>query len=69
MGISNTFATVPGFVAPALVNAIATAPTTHMGLLRHQWRILFVIFATVHAVGAVFYVVFASGERVWWDNA
>jgi len=39
MGITNTFATIPGFVTPLLTNMITTAdPDTEPELLKEQWR-------------------------------
>jgi MFS family permease len=67
MGISNTFGTVPGFVAPQVTDMITTAdPLTQPGLLKQQWRLVFQITAVISGFGAVFFAVFARGDRQRW---
>jgi ACS family sodium-dependent inorganic phosphate cotransporter-like MFS transporter 5 len=67
MGISNTFGTVPGFVAPQVTDMITTAdPLTQPGLLKQQWRLVFQITAVISGFGAVFFAVFARGDRQSW---
>jgi len=67
MGITNTFATIPGFVAPQLTDSMTTAdPKTHPDELKAQWRNVFFIAAGVYSFGVVFYLVFASGDKQPW---
>ena len=66
MGITNTAATLPGFIAPAMVSAIASSKD--VPTLRHQWRTVFAIAAGVHVVGAALYSVMASGEKQPWAD-
>ncbi|XP_076084936.1 sialin-like [Mytilus galloprovincialis] len=60
MGISNTFATIPGIISPLLTGAIIQ--NTDVGL----WQILFYIDAAIYLLGAVFYGIFATGNRQKW---
>ncbi|KAF4524838.1 hypothetical protein B566_EDAN014321 [Ephemera danica] len=53
MGISNTVATLPGIISPALTGVI----------------IVFYLAGTIYLVGAVTYAIFASGERQSWAPA
>eukprot|EP00037_Helgoeca_nana_P015170 m.141938 g.141938 ORF g.141938 m.141938 type:complete len:519 (-) comp22892_c0_seq2:155-1711(-) len=70
MGITNTFGTIPGFVAPQVTDMITTAdPVTQPDLLRQQWRTVFQITAAVSGFGIVFYAAFAKGERQRWAGA
>ncbi|XP_067947501.1 uncharacterized protein [Watersipora subatra] len=59
-GISNTFSTIPGMIAPNLVNAM-----TPMGLA-DEWRKVFYVWAAIYVAGAAFYAVFARGEIQSW---
>ncbi|KAK3107471.1 hypothetical protein FSP39_015269 [Pinctada imbricata] len=61
MGISNTFATIPGIVSPALTGVIVTDQTD-----RGQWRIVFYLAAAIYLVGAVIFGIFASGYKQKW---
>ncbi|XP_071142339.1 sialin-like [Mytilus edulis] len=61
MGISNTFATIPGIISPLLTGAIVTQKTD-VG----QWQIVFYIAAAIYLLGAVFYGIFATGNRQKW---
>ena len=60
MGLSNTAATIPGFVMPALAGAVATSKDKHT--LQEQWRVVFFISTGILLFGAIFYGIFASGE-------
>ncbi|ENN75168.1 hypothetical protein YQE_08281, partial [Dendroctonus ponderosae] len=60
MGISNTFATIPGIVSPTLTGYIVYTPTTD------QWETVFFIAAGIYLFGAVFYGTFASGNLQPW---
>lgn len=67
MGISNTFGTVPGFVAPQVTDMITTAdPATQPDLLKQQWRLVFQITAAISGFGIVFFAAFARGDRQRW---
>ncbi|KAH9524749.1 hypothetical protein Btru_027702, partial [Bulinus truncatus] len=59
-GISNTFATLPGFIAPTVIGYITTNQT------QAQWQIVFYIASAIYAFGALFYIVFSSGEIQEW---
>lgn len=61
MGLSNTFATLPGIISPALTGAIVTRKGDP-----GQWQIVFYIAAGVYLFGAVIYGLFASGNRQKW---
>ncbi|ELT91388.1 hypothetical protein CAPTEDRAFT_21080 [Capitella teleta] len=62
MGLSNTFATIPGMISPALTGHIAADGT------KEEWRIIFYIAGVIYCCGAVFYGIFASGERQPWAD-
>ncbi|XP_067947009.1 sialin-like [Watersipora subatra] len=59
-GISNTFATIPGMVAPNLVNALTPTGSTA------EWQMVFYIWAAIFVIGAIFYTIFARGEVETW---
>lgn len=60
MGISNTFATVPGIVSPFLTGWIVEDGTVE------KWKIIFYISAGIYLFGCVIYWFFASGEVQPW---
>ncbi|KAK5646078.1 hypothetical protein RI129_004542 [Pyrocoelia pectoralis] len=60
MGISNTFATIPGIVSPILTGYIVSTPT------EFEWQIVFFISSAVYLFGCIFYAIFASGEVQSW---
>ncbi|XP_055322850.1 vesicular glutamate transporter 1-like [Sitodiplosis mosellana] len=60
MGISNTFATIPGIVSPALTGFIVTNSTPE------EWRTVFLISSCVYLFGCVIYWFWASGEVQPW---
>ncbi|XP_063710306.1 sialin-like isoform X2 [Symsagittifera roscoffensis] len=60
--ITNTFATIPGFVAPLVVGWI-TADNVHSEKL---WRYAFFTFASVSWFGGLVFILFASGELQPW---
>eukprot|EP00038_Savillea_parva_P007854 m.172914 g.172914 ORF g.172914 m.172914 type:complete len:545 (+) comp13610_c0_seq1:313-1947(+) len=67
MGITNTFGTVPGFIAPLVTDMITTAdPHTEPELLKEQWRTVFQINAALSAFGIMVFITFARGERQVW---
>ncbi|CAG9770536.1 unnamed protein product [Ceutorhynchus assimilis] len=61
MGISNTFATIPGIISPTITGYIVKSPPTV-----EQWRTVYFIAAAIYLFGAVFYGIFASGELQPW---
>jgi len=61
MGITNTLATIPGFVGPSIVGAI-----TYKNQTRAAWRTVFFITAGIYAFGTIFYGLFGSGDLQPW---
>ncbi|XP_075243966.1 sialin-like [Convolutriloba macropyga] len=60
--ITNTFATVPGFIAPILVEWI-----THDNIHSEElWRYSFYLFAAVSWFGGLMFILLASGEVQSW---
>ncbi|XP_076450040.1 putative transporter slc-17.2 isoform X2 [Babylonia areolata] len=59
-GLSNTFATIPGFLAPTAIGIITRNQT------QEQWRIVFFISAAIYLVGTVIFLLFGSGELQSW---
>ena len=57
-GISNTLATVPGIVAPALAGAMVSKVPTE-----GQWQGVFAIAAGMYVVGDIIYVLLASSKN------
>jgi len=71
MGITNSFATIPGFLAPQVTDWLTTAnPHTVAGakLLKKQWQTVFYIAGVVYAFGIVFYAFFGSGKKQPWAD-
>lgn len=60
MGISNCVATIPGIVSPVVSGAIVINKSAS------EWQIVFFITAGIYLGGAIFYGLFASGERQPW---
>ncbi|CAL1526709.1 unnamed protein product [Lymnaea stagnalis] len=60
-GISNSLAAVTGFISPVIVGVITAENQT-----RSEWQIVFYIAAAIYVFGAIFYVIFASGELQSW---
>lgn len=59
-GITNTFATIPGMVAPIVAGALTPHDT------QEEWRNVFYVCAGFTVVGAVVFGVFVSGEVQEW---
>jgi ACS family sodium-dependent inorganic phosphate cotransporter len=55
MGITNTFATIPGIIGVAVSGFILEATGS--------WALVFQVAGGVTVVGLVFYLLFASGEK------
>ncbi|XP_048775942.2 sialin-like [Ostrea edulis] len=61
MGISNTFATIPGIVSPGLTGVIVSDQHD-----KSEWQIVFYVAAGIYLAGGVIYGLFASGHRQQW---
>lgn len=61
MGISNTIATIPGFLAPYVVGVLTDTENVRAG-----WQSVFYISASINLFGAIFFAIFASGEQQIW---
>uniref|UniRef100_A0A023ET50 Sialin n=1 Tax=Aedes albopictus TaxID=7160 RepID=A0A023ET50_AEDAL len=61
MGISNTFATIPGIVSPILTGYITSNKSDD------EWRVVFYIAAGIYLIGCVIYWIWASGELQPWS--
>lgn len=59
-GLSNSFASVPGMVAPYMVGVITKTQA------QSEWRLVFFITAGVYLVGALVYLVIGTGELQSW---
>ena len=57
MGLSNTAATIPGIVGVYASGLILQ--------WTHSWTLVFQVAAGVYLFGMVFYLIFASGERIY----
>ncbi|GLG97099.1 Putative inorganic phosphate cotransporter [Gryllus bimaculatus] len=62
MGLSNTVATLPGMISPLLTEHLVQ----HKAL--REWQGVFYIAGGIYLAGAVFYGLFASGERQKWAD-
>ncbi|CRL06625.1 CLUMA_CG019443, isoform A [Clunio marinus] len=60
MGISNTWATIPGILSPLVTGILVQNGT------KEEWKIVFYISAGSYLVGCVFYWIFVSGEVQPW---
>ncbi|KAM9315934.1 sialin [Gastrophryne carolinensis] len=60
LGITNTFATIPGMVGPVIAKSL-----THDNTVE-QWQIVFYLAAAIDLFGALFFAVFASGTVQDW---
>ncbi|XP_048858349.1 sialin-like [Brienomyrus brachyistius] len=60
LGISNTFATIPGMVGPVIAKALTSSNTIP------QWRMVFYISAVINVVGAAFFTIFGKGKIQPW---
>ncbi|GAB6024779.1 hypothetical protein CHUAL_009905 [Chamberlinius hualienensis] len=61
MGITNTFGTMSGIIAPTIVGQLTPNGT------QEEWNIIFYLGASLYLVGAIVYTIFASGERQKWS--
>uniref|UniRef100_A0A3B3XPW7 Sialin n=1 Tax=Poecilia mexicana TaxID=48701 RepID=A0A3B3XPW7_9TELE len=60
LGITNTFATIPGMVGPVIARAL-----THNNTIE-EWQFVFYIAAAINVFGALFYAVFGRGTVQPW---
>ncbi|XP_065574640.1 sialin-like isoform X2 [Artemia franciscana] len=63
MALTNTVATVPGFIVPIFVGEL-----THGNQSHERWQIIFWVTAVIYIVQLVFYTIFASGEEQPWNK-
>lgn len=61
MGISNTFATLPGIIVPSFVGYM-----THGNQTVEAWRVIFFITFGIFTFEAIFYTIFGSGDLQEW---
>ncbi|XP_029451481.1 sialin [Rhinatrema bivittatum] len=60
LGITNTFATIPGMVGPVIAKSLTHGNTVE------EWQIVFYIAAAIDLFGAIFFVAFGSGVVQDW---
>lgn len=60
MGIGNTAGTLPGIISPTIIGFLVPNKTAA------EWRVVFFISSGINFFGAVFYGLFASGEKQSW---
>ncbi|CAF0896386.1 unnamed protein product [Rotaria sordida] len=63
VGITNSLATIPGFVGPYVVGAITKDNQTVKA-----WRLIFNISAGIGAFGSLVYCIFFNGEEQSWNR-
>jgi len=63
MGLTNSAGNICGFLAPYIVGEVVT----NEGSL-DQWNLIFYVSAGVYVAADLFYVIFASGEKQWWNE-
>ncbi|KAF4025043.1 hypothetical protein G4228_017044 [Cervus hanglu yarkandensis] len=60
LGITNTFATIPGMIGPIIARSLT--PENTIG----EWKTVFCIAAAINIFGAIFFTLFAKGEVQNW---
>uniref|UniRef100_A0A6I8PHN8 Solute carrier family 17 member 5 n=1 Tax=Ornithorhynchus anatinus TaxID=9258 RepID=A0A6I8PHN8_ORNAN len=60
LGITNTFATIPGMIGPVIAKSLTPNNTVE------EWQMVFYIAAAINIFGAFFFTLFASGEVQDW---
>ncbi|KAK3096146.1 hypothetical protein FSP39_023717 [Pinctada imbricata] len=60
-GISNTFATLPGFFSPYAIGELTQNKS------REEWQTVFFITSAMYLAGAAVFIIFGSGYRQDWD--
>merc|ERR1712038_1579243 len=70
MGISNGVGTFSGMICPITTEQI-TKDHSSMEKIEAEWGRVFLIASSIHFMGVIFYVIFASGELQDWavDNS
>ncbi|XP_076068347.1 sialin-like [Oratosquilla oratoria] len=63
MGITNTFASTPGFLAPSVTSAITEGNQT-----LNAWRTVFGLSAGIYFVTVTFYIIFITTETQPWNE-
>ncbi|KAG8226678.1 hypothetical protein J437_LFUL005492 [Ladona fulva] len=63
MAITNTVATIPGFLVPVFVGEL-----THGNQTVGQWQIIFCTTAALFGLEAIFYTIFGSGQEQPWNK-
>ncbi|KAL7642913.1 UNVERIFIED_CONTAM: hypothetical protein RMT77_006202 [Armadillidium vulgare] len=63
MGITNTIATIPGFVSPAITGAITNANNTI-----ETWRIVFIIAIVVYFFSNLVFLIFVTTDVQPWNE-
>ena len=64
MGLTNTLATIPGFLGPQVVGVLTYHQST-----RAQWQKVFYIATAIYCFGAAIFVGFGSGKLQDWASA
>lgn len=60
LGITNSFATIPGMVGPVIARSLTKSNTIA------EWRIVFYISAAINVFGAIFFTIFGKGTVQPW---
>uniref|UniRef100_A0A8C9CML9 Sialin n=1 Tax=Phocoena sinus TaxID=42100 RepID=A0A8C9CML9_PHOSS len=60
LGITNTFATIPGMIGPIIARSLT--PENTVG----EWQTVFCLAAAVNVFGAIFFTLFSKGEVQNW---
>lgn len=60
LGITNTFATIPGMIGPIIAKSLTPENTIR------EWEMVFCIAAAINVFGAIFFTLFAKGEVQDW---
>ncbi|XP_060523180.1 uncharacterized protein LOC132700078 [Cylas formicarius] len=63
MGLGNGSSNIFSIISPLVVQAVVTDESD-----KSLWRIVFIIAAGWYVVSDIFFLIYASGERQWWDN-
>ena len=62
-GLSNSIASIGGFVAPRIAGQLVNSDTSDVS----KWRIVWIIAVVILVVETVFYTVFAAGNPQAWN--
>ncbi|XP_066109800.1 sialin isoform X4 [Saccopteryx bilineata] len=60
LGITNTFATIPGMIGPVIAKSLTPENTIR------EWQTVFWITAAINVFGAIFFTLFCKGEVQNW---